>query len=179
MFSVSYRRRPTCRKFLFAARLATSSPADGDLQPLRRKYADHVRYRDLHSGAATELVQSIRRARALPADGGGGKWLGVGLCGHHELSSQGCLRHHGGNDDLFAQEATGKGVGSLLYSALFEALKDEDINRIVGGYTLPNPASASLHQRFGFKPIGIFTQVGRKFGRYWDVAWNERPAKIG
>ena len=78
-----------------------------------------------------------------------------------------------------AQEATGKGIGSLLYGALFEALKDEDVHRIVGGYTLPNPASAALHQRFGFKPIGIFTQVGRKFGRYWDVAWNERPAKIG
>jgi phosphinothricin acetyltransferase len=78
-----------------------------------------------------------------------------------------------------AQEATGKGIGALLYSALFEALKDEDVHRIVGGYTLPNPASAALHQRFGFKPIGIFTQVGRKFGRYWDVSWNERPAKSG
>lgn len=77
-----------------------------------------------------------------------------------------------------AQETTGKGVGSLLYGALFEALKDEDVHRIVGGYTLPNPASAGLHRRFGFKPIGIFTQVGRKFGRYWDVSWNERPAKI-
>ena len=77
-----------------------------------------------------------------------------------------------------AQEAVGKGVGSLLYGALFEALKDEDVHRIVGGYTLPNPASAALHQRFGFKPIGIFTQVGRKFGRYWDVSWNERAAKI-
>lgn len=77
-----------------------------------------------------------------------------------------------------AQEAVGKKIGSRLYSALFEALKDEDINRFVGGYTLPNPASAALHQRFGFKPIGIFTQVGRKFGRYWDVSWNERPVKI-
>lgn len=77
-----------------------------------------------------------------------------------------------------AQEAVGKKIGSRLYGALFEALKDEDINRFVGGYTLPNAASAALHQRFGFKPIGIFTQVGRKFGRYWDVSWNERSAKI-
>ena len=77
-----------------------------------------------------------------------------------------------------AQEAMGKKIGSRLYSALFESLKDEDINRYVAGYTLPNAASAALHQRFGFKPIGIFTQVGRKFGRYWDVSWNERRAKI-
>ena len=76
-----------------------------------------------------------------------------------------------------AQEAIGKRVGSRLYSALFEALKKEDINRYVAGYTLPNAASAALHERFGFQAVGIFTQVGRKFGRYWDVSWNERPAK--
>lgn len=77
-----------------------------------------------------------------------------------------------------AQEAIGRKIGSLLYGALFEAIQDEDIHRFVAGYTLPNAASASLHQRFGFKPIGIFSQVGRKFGCYWDVSWNERPAKI-
>ena len=77
-----------------------------------------------------------------------------------------------------AQEAVGKGIGSLLYSALFEAIKGEDIRRIVAGYTLPNPASAALHESFGFKKVGIFTENGRKFGRYWDVAWNERPAKL-
>jgi len=72
----------------------------------------------------------------------------------------------------------GKGTGSRLYSALFEAIRGEDIHRIVAGYTLPNAASAALHQRFGFKPIGVFTEVGRKFGRYWDVAWNERALRI-
>lgn len=78
-----------------------------------------------------------------------------------------------------AQEAIGKKIGSRLYATLFEAVRDEDINRFVAGYTLPNPASAALHERFGFQAVGIFTQVGRKFGRYWDVAWSERPAKIG
>jgi len=77
-----------------------------------------------------------------------------------------------------AQEAVDKGIGSRLYAALFEALKGEDIRRIVAGYTLPNPASAALHERFGFKTVGIFTENGRKFGRYWDVAWNERPANL-
>lgn len=78
-----------------------------------------------------------------------------------------------------APEAVGKGVGERLYSVLFDALKDEDIRRFVAGYTLPNPSSAALHARFGFKPVGVFTENGRKFGRYWDVAWTERPAKIG
>jgi phosphinothricin acetyltransferase len=77
-----------------------------------------------------------------------------------------------------AQEAIGKRLGSRLYAALFEALRGEDINRIVAGYTLPNDASAALHARCGFKPVGIYTEVGRKFGRYWDVQWTERPLKL-
>jgi phosphinothricin acetyltransferase len=73
--------------------------------------------------------------------------------------------------------ATGKGVGYRLYKALFEAIAGEDLCRIVAGYTVPNPASAALHARLGFREVGIFTQVGRKFGRYWDVVWNERPVR--
>jgi len=42
----------------------------------------------------------------------------------------------------------------------------------------PNDASAVLHQHCGFKPVGIYTEVGRKFGRYWDVQWTERPLKL-
>ena len=77
-----------------------------------------------------------------------------------------------------AQEAIGKRIGSLLYRALFDAIKDEDIHRIVAGYTLPNDASAALHARCGFKPVGIYTEVGRKFGRCWDVQWTERPVSL-
>jgi phosphinothricin acetyltransferase len=76
------------------------------------------------------------------------------------------------------QKAIGKGIGSRLYESLFDTLKNEDVNRLVAGYTLPNDASAALHARCGFKPVGIYTEVGRKFGRYWDVAWTERPLKL-
>jgi phosphinothricin acetyltransferase len=75
-------------------------------------------------------------------------------------------------------ETMGKGTGSRLYSALFEAIAAEDIHRIVAGYTMPNPASAALHERFGFKLVGVFSGNGRKFGRYWDVAWTERPLRL-
>ncbi len=73
-----------------------------------------------------------------------------------------------------ASEAVGKGIGGQLYTELFEWLKGEDIRRFVAGYTLPNAASESLHRRFGFKVVGVFTENGRKFGKYWDVCWTER-----
>ena len=74
-------------------------------------------------------------------------------------------------------DATGRGVGARLYAALFDALRGQDLERIVAGVGLPNPASVALHLRFGFRQVGVFTWVGRKFGRYWDVAWFERAAR--
>ena len=73
-----------------------------------------------------------------------------------------------------AAGATGRGIGAALYGALFEALAGEDLHRAYAGITLPNPASVALHERFGFRRAGTFTEQGRKFGRYWDVAWFEK-----
>ncbi len=75
-------------------------------------------------------------------------------------------------------DSLGRGVGGALYSALFRSLESEDVERIVAGVSLPNPASLALHRRFGFRHVGTFTRVGRKFDRYWDVAWFERPLLV-
>jgi phosphinothricin acetyltransferase len=74
-------------------------------------------------------------------------------------------------------DATGKGVGSLLYSELFAQLSSKDVHRVVAGIAQPNPASNRLHERFGFRSIGTFTEVGRKFGKYWDVMWMEKDMR--
>jgi phosphinothricin acetyltransferase len=68
----------------------------------------------------------------------------------------------------------GRGVGLRLYVALFDALAGEDVHRAYAGITMPNPASVGLHERLGFTRAGYFTEQGRKFGRYWDVAWYEK-----
>ncbi|MEU1853443.1 N-acetyltransferase family protein [Streptomyces sp. NPDC019990] len=68
-----------------------------------------------------------------------------------------------------------RGVGTHLYNALFEALSGEDLHRAYAGIALPNEASTRLHERFGFQYVGTYREVGRKFGRYWDVAWYEKP----
>ncbi|EDY53486.1 phosphinothricin N-acetyltransferase [Streptomyces sviceus ATCC 29083] len=73
-----------------------------------------------------------------------------------------------------APDAGGRGVGTLLYKALFEALAGEDVHRAYAGITQPNEASTRLHERFGFRYVGTYREVGRKFGRYWDVAWYEK-----
>ncbi|MFE9452457.1 GNAT family N-acetyltransferase [Streptomyces sp. NPDC006739] len=73
-----------------------------------------------------------------------------------------------------APHAGGRGIGTLLYQALFAALADEDLHRAYAGIAQPNEASTRLHERFGFRYVGTYREVGRKFGRYWDVAWYEK-----
>ncbi|MCW2873777.1 MAG: N-acetyltransferase [Streptomyces oryziradicis] len=78
-----------------------------------------------------------------------------------------------------APDAGGRGTGTLLYKALFEALREEDVHRAYAGIAQPNEASVRLHARFGFQPVGVYREVGRKFGRYWDVAWYEKDLSPG
>lgn len=73
-----------------------------------------------------------------------------------------------------APDAVGRGIGTLLYKQLFEALAEEDVHRAYAGVTLPNEASVRVHRRFGFRQVGIYEEVGRKFGVYHDVAWFEK-----
>jgi len=68
-----------------------------------------------------------------------------------------------------------RGIGARLYATLFAALAGEDVHRAYAAVVLPNPASVALHVRFGFAPVGTYSEAGRKFGRYWDVQWFERP----
>jgi phosphinothricin acetyltransferase len=70
--------------------------------------------------------------------------------------------------------AVGRGCGRALYESLFQSIADEDLHRVVAGISLPNDASIRLHENCGFRSVGVFSGVGRKFDRYWDVAWFER-----
>ena len=69
---------------------------------------------------------------------------------------------------------TGRGTGRVLYAALFDALVDEDVHKAFAGVALPNDASLAFHRAFGFRDLGTFHEVGRKFDKWWDVLWLER-----
>ena len=73
-----------------------------------------------------------------------------------------------------APSHVGQGVGSALYETLLAELEREDVHRAYAGIGMPNPASVRLHERCGYRRAGYYTEQGRKFGRYWDVAWYER-----
>lgn len=67
----------------------------------------------------------------------------------------------------------GCGAGTLLYRALLARLRDSGYHRALGGIAQPNAASVALHEKFGFQKVAHFSEVGRKFGRWVDVAYWE------
>jgi phosphinothricin acetyltransferase len=76
-----------------------------------------------------------------------------------------------------AADQVGRGYGPALYAALFDTVGGHDIHRFLAGVTMPNPGSVAIHEAFGFRRVGYFTEQGYKFGRYWDVAWFERAGR--
>ena len=74
-----------------------------------------------------------------------------------------------------APAAQGAGVGRALMTALLISLRDGGCRLAIAGITVPNTASVGLHERLGFRPVGVFHGVGRKFGKPHDVGFWELP----
>lgn len=70
-----------------------------------------------------------------------------------------------------------QGIGRLLYTNLFSELSRKGFCNAYAGVTLPNDASVALHRSVGFEPVGVFRNVGRKFGKWHDVAWFHRELR--
>ena len=73
----------------------------------------------------------------------------------------------------FAPEARGQGLGSRLYRSLLQQLRDLGVHLAIGGISLPNAASAALHEGLGFRQVATFHEVGWKAGRWLDVGYWE------
>lgn len=69
----------------------------------------------------------------------------------------------------------GGGRGTAVYSALLDELPKRGFHVAMGVIALPNEPSERLHAKLGFTRAGVFREVGRKFEKWWDVAfWEKR-----
>ena len=142
-----------------------NTPITFDLEPVTVE--SRVRWFDEHSGT--------KRHRLFVAEDAG---LIVGWAGTGPFRDRAAYDTSVETTVYCSHESTGRGIGAAMYRVLIDALKDEDIRRVLAGITLPNDASIALHRRFGFTEVGVFTECGRKFGKYWDVVWMERPLRL-
>ena len=100
-----------------------------------------------------------------------GKVLGYAYAG--KWKSRCAYRYSVESTVYLDKDATGRGLGAKLYTALITKLKKGKIHGIIGGVALPNEASVALHEKLGFKKIGHFEEVGWKFGKWIDVGYWE------
>ncbi|MWG34591.1 arsinothricin resistance N-acetyltransferase ArsN1 family B [Halomarina oriensis] len=73
-----------------------------------------------------------------------------------------------------ARDSHRSGVGRTLYTALFDLLARQNYRTVYAGMTVPNAASAGLHDSMGFAPVGTFERAGYKHGAWHDVQWWQR-----
>ncbi len=68
-------------------------------------------------------------------------------------------------------EFRGKSIATALYQALIEIIRKQGFTNALIGITLPNQPSVQFHEKLGFLPVGIYRDIGFKFGKYHDVGW--------
>ena len=69
------------------------------------------------------------------------------------------------------ETARRQGIGRKLYLALAAILRAQGFYSAYAGVTLPNDASVGLHEAVGFRPLGVYRNVGFKLGQWRDVGW--------
>lgn len=63
----------------------------------------------------------------------------------------------------------GQGIGKGLMQALIAEAAGRGVHVLVACVEAENQASLRLHQGLGFRQVGIFREVGQKFGRWLDL----------
>jgi phosphinothricin acetyltransferase len=78
---------------------------------------------------------------------------------------------HTREHSIYVDEAwRGRGIGKALLAALIERARAARVHVLVGCIEAGNTGSIGLHQSLGFRHVGTFREVGRKFDRWLDLA---------
>lgn len=72
----------------------------------------------------------------------------------------------------------GRGIGSVLYEHLLNELRIRKIHSVIAGIALPNPHSIALHEKFGFRNVARFHEVGFKFSQWRDVGYWQKSLEV-
>ena len=75
---------------------------------------------------------------------------------------------------FLSPDATGQGVGAALLARFEERARAMGVDTILASISSRNEGSIRFHLRHGFRQVGRFENVGRKFGKDFDVVWMEK-----
>jgi phosphinothricin acetyltransferase len=154
------------------------------------RIADIYAYYVLHSPASFEVVPpdetEIARRRAMVRKCGlphlvaeiDGAVVGYAYASPHRARA---AYRYTLEDSVYVDRAhTRNGIGGLLLSEVIAASERAGYRQMVAVVgDSGNAASIGLHERLGFRRIGVMPAVGFKFGRWVDTVLLQRPLGAG
>jgi L-amino acid N-acyltransferase YncA len=169
------------------ARIVIAPMADGDWPVVRGIYAEGIATGDATFEAAapdwrtwdhSHRPECRLVARSADADGPGG------ILGWAALTSVSGRTVYAGvawESVYVSADARGRGVGRSLLLALIEASEAVGVWTLQAGVLAENEASLALHERVGFRLVGVQRRLGRDTrGRWRDrVLLERRSEQVG
>jgi len=103
----------------------------------------------------------------------------LGWCALGSYSSRHVYRGVAWESVYVAADARGRGVGRALLEVLIPASESAGIWTLWAGVIAENAASLALHERVGFRRVGVQDRIGQDaHGRWRDVVLLQRRSEI-
>lgn len=165
----------------------TIEPATlADADAIASIYAHHVRHGtatfEIEPPDTAEMAGRMDKVSSagwpwLVARDGAGTVLGYAYAG--AMHARAAYRYTCEDSVYVRHDALGRGIGSALLAALIEASAACGFRQMIALISATEQASLALHARFGFGFGGQQRSVGRKHGRWIDVAILQRALGEG
>jgi phosphinothricin acetyltransferase len=166
---------------------STIRPAtDADMDVIAAIYAHHVRHGLASFETEPPDAAEMRRRRAdilakgLPylvaADGD----AVLGYAYASTYRPRAAYANTVENSVYLHPEAIGRGIGQRLLAALIEVCEARGLRQMIAVVgDSANVASIRLHEKLGFRLVGVLTNVGYKHGRWLDTVLLQRSLGAG
>lgn len=166
--------------------LALRSAVADDLPAIRALYAHEVDENvATYEYTAPDEAEMVRRWQAIVAQGYpylvaeyDGRFAGYAYASSYRTREG--YRWTVEDTVYVHPDFVGRGIGRALLGRLIDdctALGLRQMVAVVGDVT--NQASIALHERLGFRTVGVFSGLGRKHGRWLDTVQMQRALGPG
>ncbi|MBA3040295.1 MAG: GNAT family N-acetyltransferase [Alphaproteobacteria bacterium] len=115
----------------------------------------------------------LRRAKGFPVFVAERAGKVAGYASYGDWRAFDGYRHTVEHSVYVDKDCRGAGIGKLLMQALVDHARGNDKHVMIAAIEAENQPSIALHERLGFRLVGIHREVGIKFGRWLDLAMME------
>lgn len=161
---------------------------DEDIEPMLAIYRHHIR-RGVEPGAFEQAEQpdpndlkrrnKNMRSRRLPHLVAEIRGTVVGYAYAVPFRKRPAYRYALKHSIYVHHDHLRSGIGRILLPALIDACAAAGFRQMIGYIDAANVASIRLHEKFGFRQVGLLPSIGYKFGHWTDSLLMQRSLGPG